>query len=358
MQWNSKKMLASAAASLVSVTSLLSADMDNAQVRNLENRVTALEQKRGASGMINPPARPEVKNGVDLFVHGDWLIWQAHEDGLPVGIKNKELTGTIAKGKTKNIDFDWDFGFRVGIGYNTPHDGWDLDLTWLRFYTEGHSSTHAHANEEILATRIHPDFGLDRFQKAKGHWHARLNQIDLDLGREFYVSKWLTVRPHFGLRTTWLRQKFNINYDHYTFDPTIDVDVRNKNHWWGLGPEAGLDTQWGLGSGFSLYGNLAASIEYGFHKVRVKNHPLPPLNVKDSHRNSRAILDLQIGLQWDHLFYNDRYHIGLHGGWEQHVYFNQNQFDVFVDDLNEGTFVSNQGDLTYQGWTLGAQFDF
>ena len=69
-------------------------------------------------------------------------------------------------------------------------------------------------------------------------------------------------------------------------------------------------------------------------------------------------LDMMAGLRYDHMFYNDRFHLGLQVGWEHHIYFSQNQFPVFVDDVSKGSFVSNQGDLTFQGWTFAARFDF
>ena len=211
MQWNLKKMWPAAATSLIAFTSLVNADADSAQMRNLENRVNALEQRRGASGMINPPARPQVKDGADLFIFGDLLYWNAHETGLPVAILQDGPSTNLSDAEVKNISFDWDFGFRLGVGYNLPHDGWDLNLTWLRFITDGSRRVNAHGDDIIFATRLPPADGTagDTFQKARGHWRLRFNQLDLDLGREFFVSKWLTLRPHFGLRADWVRQKWD-----------------------------------------------------------------------------------------------------------------------------------------------------
>jgi len=67
------------------------------------------------------------------------LIWQAHETGLPVATILGSLTN-FGDATTKNIHFDYDLGFRVGAGYNMAHDEWDLNLTWLRFYTDGQQS--------------------------------------------------------------------------------------------------------------------------------------------------------------------------------------------------------------------------
>src|SRR5690242_17282677 len=111
MQLN-KKIL-SLATSLVAFTSIVSADGDTAQMRNLENRVSALEQRKGASGMINPQGRPQVRDGYDVFVFGDVLVWNAHENGLLLGVKNKGSSTNLSHSHTKTIRGKWNAGFRA-----------------------------------------------------------------------------------------------------------------------------------------------------------------------------------------------------------------------------------------------------
>lgn len=367
MQWNLKKMWPALATSAVAFTSLVDASTnDNAQMRNLENRVTALEQRKGAGGVINPPARPQVRGGADLFVYGDLLVWNAHQNGMPVGVRSNSST-SLAKSDIESVHGKWKPGFRAGIGYNTPHDGWDLSLTWLRYYTTGTKRFHAGSNHFIFPSRAHPKdplvTGNASFRKAHSHWNMHLNQIDFDLGREFFVSKWLTVRPHFGLRTDWIWQLWRTNYINSSAAQfPNEVKDRFKDHWWGIGAEGGLDTLWGLGGGWGFYGDITGAIIYGFHDMHFKDRDKPAntnfVKTDWSYRISHAILDIELGLRWDHMFDNDRFHLGLHAGWENHVYFSQNQFPVFVDDFSLGTLVNNQGDLTFQGWTFGARFDF
>lgn len=374
MQRNLKKMWPAAAASLVVFTSVVNAQVDNAQMRNLENRVSALEQRRGASGMINPPGRPQVKGGADLFIFGDLLYWNAHENGLSYAIVNDDASNNLSDAEVKNNHGKWNWGFRTGAGYNLPHDGWDVSLTWLRFTDNGHKRTHADEDEFVFPVWVHPAdplaFGRTA-QKSHSNWNLTLNQLDLDLGREFFVSKWLTVRPHFGLRSNWIRQKWENDYRNFAPEApaTInEVEVEMKDKWWGIGLEGGLDTQWGLGSGFSIFGNLSAAIIYGFHDIDVdeENEPataasLPRgkfVDLDNSYRVAHPILDLMMGLRYDYMFSDDRFHVGLQLGWEHHIYFSQNQFPMFVNDVSLGSFARNQGDLTLQGWTFAARFDF
>lgn len=352
------------------------ADVDPAQMRNLENRVSSLEQRKGASGVINPSARPEVKNGADLFLLADLLIWQAHEDGLPLYIKNEGSSSDLSHSHVGSFDWNWNAGCRVGVGYNTPHDGWDLSAVWLHFNTDAHRQAHAHSDEVLQPTLTHPaeinpalgpQMGPGPFQKNHSHWGMNLNQIDLALGREYYVSKWLTLRPHIGLRTAWVHQHLNVKYNRLLsngqFLAGADDHLHFHSNFWGLGLAAGLDTQWGLGGGWSIFGDAACGFLYGFHDldrddtVRF-NTAFEWAGVDWSYRVSRAIADLAMGLRFDTWTNDERLHFRLQAGWEHHIYFNQNQFIRFVDNVAIGTFVNNQGDLTLQGWTLSARFDF
>jgi len=378
MQWNANKMWQTAAASLVAMTSYLNADYDNAQMRNLENRVSTLEQKKGANGMINPNGRPEVRDGADIFITGDALLWQAHEGGLGFAIESElaHLDTPLDHSSVENPHFKYDWGFRLGAGYNLPHDGWDLYADWTHINMRSHHEEAGEEGEFLWPMWIHPasPFSLNVVGEAEARWKMHLNVIDLDMGREFFTSKWLTFRPHFGLRSAWIRQSYDVDYEGiYTpaegnLNPIkvgdeIKIDLNNK--FWGIGPRFGLDTQWGLGTGFSLYGNASISLLYGFfssyfHELdrRLNGIGVPYAATHNSFRQTTAVSDLQLGLRYDHMFSNDRFHFNIQAGWEHHMFFSQNQFVRFVDNIEKGNFVVNQGDLTTQGWTLSARFDF
>lgn len=380
MQQNLKKIGLAATTSLVVFTSVANAQGqgDNAQMRNLENRVTALEQRKGASGMINPSGRPQIRNGADLFIYGDLIYWNAHENGLNYAVVNENRSNNLSDAEVKNIHGKWNWGFRVGVGYNLPHDGWDVNLTWLRFTDNARKRVHTDGDEFIfptMAASSDPIVQDNSCVKSHAHWRLRLDQLDLDLGREFFVSKWLTLRPHFGVRTDWIRQKLDVDYQNFVdFIGATEVDVDIKDRWWGIGLQGGLDTQWGLGNGWSIFGNLSAAIIYGFHHLDYDDEDSPPelslsngatsfpngnfADVESRYRVSHPVLDIQMGLRWDNMFSDDRFHLGLQVGWEHHIYFSQNQLPVFSDDFNFGKFFANQGDLTLQGWTFAARFDF
>ncbi len=55
---------------------------DDAQVRNLENRVAALEQRKNGGGVILPSAGANLDDDVGLSLDGELLIWKAHQTGM------------------------------------------------------------------------------------------------------------------------------------------------------------------------------------------------------------------------------------------------------------------------------------
>ena len=141
----------------------------------------------------------------------------------------------------------------------------------------------------------------------------------------------MTLRPRFGVRTTWIRQSFKVKYednlginqifevtpilpplDPLTFDlesfqsPGDNFTVKKKSHWWGLGPDVGLDILFNVCRDWSLFGNFTAAIEYGFHKTsdKDKDETLDFTNIhfKDSFRTAHPILDIILGVNWMHEF--------------------------------------------------------
>ena len=194
---------------LIALTTSICADTDE-EIMALKQRVKVLEQKKEGCNRVTPPARPDVRDGADLFITADALYWKAEEDGLEFVEKQFEdiaFPPNYTNGKILNPHFDWNWGFRVGLGYNTPHDGWDLYLNWVRFKSRGHEDAEVNPPAGIASQTLFASNGFDMndggnsddVQRAETDWHLKLNLLDFELGREFFVSKWLTLRPFAGL---------------------------------------------------------------------------------------------------------------------------------------------------------------
>ncbi len=314
--------------------------------------------------MYNTAARPAVENGCDLWVMGDALLWQAVEENLTY-IYSGSDSATASNRDLHTVDFNWDWGFRVGAGYNAPRDGWDIDLYWT------HIRNTAHGRETLCpetSTTLYQVWGTastlfdGTIDSAKGHWRVHLDQIDLDLGREFYAGKFLTVRPFVGVRSAWIHQKYNVEIEGTSLltGDELEQEAKLKNRFWGFGFAAGLDTDWLLGCGFSIYGSADMSILLGFFDVDQKGtqDDVKIWSQDKSFRTGRTIFDLDLGVKWAHLFCNHRFGLTLKAGYEYHLYFNQNQFVLSSGNGSFELFNPVKGDLTYQGVIGSVQFDF
>lgn len=344
---------------------------EEGRIRNLENRITCLENTQmNYCCMINPPARPFNPDCWGFYINIDPLIWQARVNGTGVAIETKgdiDFFNSIAQSRVKNLNYDWDWGFRLGVGLNLNHDAWDVLVQWTRWSTEARRNFSAGADQGIYPHFSHPDPSGFLFAKdVKAKWELCYNTIDLEGTREFCVSKCVSLRPFGGLRTAWIDQeKFNL-----VFDNLADVDgfpinftkirVKQSDRFWGIGIRSGLDMQWGLGCGFSLFNNFAGNLLYSYHSVKHREFTDDELifDVGNFFHMDTAVFDLQIGIAYDWISCDCCYHVGLDLGWEHHWYSGMNQFFLFADDIMYGQYVANQGDLGIQGYYLKVRFDF
>ncbi len=347
--------------------------------------------------MVNPSVRPK-------SCDGDWLVtlagfyWNTHEDGLEFAIDNSVFVAADATGaqieelnnlidaEYKNPNFNWDFGFKAGLAYNTTHDGWDFGVLWTWY--RGTASNHLEAETDDNHTLIPlwSVFGVDLQPSdnellyatdIEAHWSMRLNLVDVELGREFWVSKYVTFRPHIGIRVASIDQTYRLNHKGgvWSRQPSdLNNEVNMKNDFWGVGARGGFNTVWNFGHGFAFKADTAISIIYGRFKVkhdewnRVAISPHGKtrlLETEDHFRTSRAMTDLALGLQWATPFGKEcQYGFTIGIAWEHHMFFDQNQLwrvNCFLSEQNDGGeefYYQRRGDLDTQGWTLTIQFEF
>lgn len=414
MNWNIQKIWPTAAMSLVAITTLLSAD--NRKNQNKYEKNGKEMNKCGRIGIcgpsmmegVNPSARPLTEDPC-CCEQGEFSItvagfyWQATEDGLEYAIEDKTVTDTV---NTTNLatlvdahfltpDFKWRPGFKVGIGYNGTHDGWDLELLWTHFNGRGHDSEDADTEDLISALPLWSDYspptaGLDttggtilHATETDASWRVDLNIVDFELGREFWTSKYLTLRPFIGVRYASINQHYTINNYGGTWDFTSQTnEIIMKNNFGGAGVRGGLNTVWNFGccdpcaGNWGIFGNVALSLIYGkFHldqdeynrAVSPSFQRSPILQLNDRFTAARAILDLALGIEWSTVYHNGEYAFNIALAWEQHHFFNQNQLWRVnnIGDNNatpalhgENVYHQTRGDLSTQGVTLTLDFTF
>ena len=333
----------------------------------------------------------------------DTLYLTATQGGLTYGSESEALTfggtGSVTKYETKikHLHQRWDLGWRLGVGYQSPCECWDAALLWTHFDTDTHAKHDDPVNPNqwftpawnsipvpftdddpnLLGGNLPPD-GTTSFpvQYSYAHWKLRMNLVDLEIGREFCVNSCLSLRPHVGVRGASINEKYKIKYEVIAAvgaselaAPIDYIDL--KNDFEGAGVRGGLDTDFDLGCGLSIYGGVAVSLLYGETEINSKERlivtTLPTSNVfetrqKDNDCGCRAITDAEIGIRWQKCCFNKI--IVTEIGWEHHFFFNENQFEKYTNFDGTDNAATDRfpqvahGDLSVQGlvWSTRVYF--
>lgn len=346
-------------------------DYLEASVKDLNKQVAELKEQSKQRG-TNPPASPVLNSTCDAFVTGDLLYWKANENGLGYVLQSKIENAALdlpGNGELITPNFDWDLGFRVGLGWRTNHDNWDLYFTWTRIHTAAHSHRHSNSNKSLFPVFADNTFASSSCDSASAHLHIHLNALDLEMGRNFFVGKHLSLRPHVGFENLWLSQHYNTHYSGLPAQSDAFNEVRFRNNYWGFGIRSGIDSQWDIRWGISIFSDIAFALLYGdFDLKRTTKYNLDFLS-NELHKSShidegfwlaRANVEFNIGLRWDWTFAHDRFFLRLQAGWEEHLYFGQNQmFNFFdTDQVARGKSVSSNDDVAFQGLMASVRLDF
>ncbi|NDD57633.1 MAG: hypothetical protein EBZ47_00050 [Chlamydiae bacterium] len=345
------------AAAAISVIPSLYADSDVIQIP--EGKITS---HTTVFGDITPSAGPRVIDGVGLYLTGDYLYWTAREDGLTYAVTGANLNNSstsntnilpTSQGQQYQPDFRYKSGFKLGIGFDFGHDKWDMYLDYTWFNPHNSNSSVSRIENQPMSNLIPVAYTnpYNLLDYAKAFWNLNFNVIDWNLGRNFYISKFLSLRPFFGLKGTWQKQKFHVLYN---FNANPNIAINNTSYFWGLGPMAGVNTAWHFRGFWSLFADLTLSSLWGAYYVGRKDTTTSSnttyYNTHQSFHKIRPVMEIATGLRKEEWFYNNRFHFSLQVGWEQQVWFNQNQFDFYQN--------ARTGDLTLQGLTAKARFDF
>jgi len=371
-----------AIASLVASSTVFAAmDMDS-RVTQLENQMQQVrtETAMGTYGAQTASARAEV-DGYGWFFNFDVLYWHAKVGGTEFAYTDQDPRAQLpVKGRTKDIDFEWDWGIRVGLGYNFDHDGWDLRGQYTWFDTNGSDSTRSGINSSIIPLRgsstIVANVNTSTSNQflyctsAKSQYDFDYSAIDLELGRAYFISGKLSFRPHWGLKTAWIDQEQITRYTGGVVNPNQStqlglegntVHVKDDCDFWGLGPRVGLDSRWHLGYGFSIFGNVAGALLFGYfdveHKERFSQFADNRIKLSANRHAFSPTAQMQLGLRYDKYIHNNTQHIGVGLGFEAQYWWRQNQM-LKIDDAQVLKYERYSEDVSMHGLTLDIQWDF
>lgn len=271
----------------------------------------------------------------------DLLYFQAREQGTAYALTDE----------THYPHFNSHLGVRATFGWHSHHDDWTFQLQGLHFHARSNDTL----TQSALPTWAHPQRAEDHTASSTlSRWRLHLGWIDLTLARPFC---WIT--PFFGFKFAGIRQKSRIDY--MNLGPFAEEDLSMKNKFWGFGPEMGVQEKWFWSSHWGIYARAAGSLLFGrfdLHQDEQDAHhrSLGRMKLLNSFKQTRALAEGALGFCTRYCFKKSA--LELRAGWEIYLLSGQNLAMQLVDNRAPGFFVSNLGDLTLQGWTLGLLIDF
>ena len=346
------------------------------------------------------PAFLTTKN-CDFFITGDLLCRKVKLDNLDFVTKltynysNVPVEDSSIITMKENIyepHFRWGWGFRVDAGYVfSSRDAWEVDLVWTYLYDKAHQSVSTPTSlpgavvanvpatallsswPNLLATP--PNIISTFFSSASSQWRLHFNTYDFELARNYFLSRYISIRPLIGLRGAWIKQHYLVDYAQpgnavVTAPSVASMDA--KQTYWGLGPRLGVDVFMHATKHWGFYGNLSGSLLYGQFKVSqlysslfatgtgVTQDFLQVKTSRDPYR-TRVNIDAGVGTQWEtFLDKKQRYHLTWGLGYEIAYWFGFNQLErtQTVIDANGHDVLEENGDLGMQGWNFHIRFDF
>ena len=388
-KWNNSfsRVLASSVAVFLTTTSLTAIPRDPCEP---PPPPVCCEEPRPGPFAFAYPFDLDLNCPRDFYFHIDGLLMQAKEDGLDFAIEDSTFPGTtntpITNGDLRGFsndshDFDWNPGVRVGLGFYLDHDAWNLDFnwTWLNItnYKNAHSSTAFGVLLPLWALGVGTPIAQTTGSAMSGKWDVHYNTFDVRLGKPYYVSRYLIVNPHFGIRGGWIDQQFAVDMGGATSSLGNRTIMHGQNDFWGVGARCGMDTDWILGKGWCLFGNLAVAMLFGKFDID-QNYTLPSVsgaavdgyNLDFHFYQNVPNMELALGIGWGMYFNKKRNHVSLRAAYEFHEWWDQLNLRKFSSGSQgvpasgataaTGIYANDvvaRGNFTLNGFSLRLQFD-
>ncbi len=219
-------------------------------------------------------AVPYLQSGLQLMLEGLYLKpTNNNVDYATIGSisSSSSDTGTVS-GSNRVIQPNYNFGFRVGLGYVFPSSGNDAQLNWTHFYKNSDDSATAGSNQFISALPTSDVFGNGNINgtqitaSTSANMKFRLDNIDLDTGQYLDIGTRLQTRLFAGLRLTHLKNNITDNYSGIPLlVPTTFATESNtyNSKFNGIGPRFGVDTSYHVTHCFGVAAHAAVALLVG-----------------------------------------------------------------------------------------------
>lgn len=324
-------------------------------------------------GGFSQSANYVIDNGWDAYFTGNYIYYHLGQEDFGMG-ELVTSTGTGVAGALAGSGYEvalapsYKSGFQVGLGFDMKGmDDWNLYGEYSWFQDSTTASQAAAAGQYFLLDAGFVPAGFEGSMVNAASMSAEMryhyNNAELSLERPFYFGKKLTASYGVGLRGLWITEEIegsastvswaNANSEVFTsFTGPLSSYRYQKS--WGLGPKFMFGSNWLLGCGFRMMGDIGASVLY------TRYTDLGKLNAVDTYGRAlsqntlntmRVVTDASLGLGWGSYFGDDdSFHFDLTASYDFTVLWNQSMMSTLAG--------GRPSDMLLQGLNVGLRLDF
>lgn len=348
------------------------------RVEKLEHEMNEVgtQNAMGSFGLTMTTAQPQGE-GLNWYTTGEVLYWNTKMGGTEYAFTTGEennLPNPPIRGKVKSNSFGWEIGGRFGVGRIISHDNRDFCLNFTYYQNHNGDSCFKYP-PAYLVSQV--GFFGDAFEKAKSILDLTYMNVDLELGKKYFLSRLLAVRPHIGLKGTRMlqEQKVKLEFSELElegFSLGEYYRVYNRCDFEGIGPRLGVQGSLFIGHGFQLEGELSGAVLYCFFEGVEKEKTSPsasPVNsnirLKGKTKRFVPFTQLFLGMSYADFLPKKKAYLTLRMGYEILYFWRENQslspynWD-FTDPASNTRFNFERfaEDVSFYGITSKVRLDF
>lgn len=323
---------------------------------DMESRIEVLEHK------VLHQIEKEHRTGA--FITGELLVWKTQVNNLPYSYSQEQINssfGSYINHQTLHrVDFGFEPGFRIELGYLFPFDEWDLTVGWERFSQV--SSNRKSANSSSSLYVIWDGIGATTSEKGYGKQSQLYQQIDIALGRMFYFFQHFTMRYYIGLAGLVLEEHLHANYKNASVgNDLVNLQSFVSNDFFSLGLTTGVEAHFHITSGVGIYTFadlmlLAGKTQAKFHEKGISSDLKDTFTIRRSQITTglKTQFGVGAGLEWNHSFRYKKINFSLQAGYELNYWPNQLELKEVLNSTAASNILSDKGDISFQGFTVKA----
>ncbi len=339
----------------------ISFEIEEKRISKLEKEIEKVQQKIDEILMDLGKSFANPRMVGDLyFMTLEPLYWYARVYNTSFAYTNQKASTAIPlRGSTKDLNFGWNFGFRIGLGSNFDCDQWDVNGTFTVYRSHFWGSSRAGQLNTLIPLRG-AVITKKRVSQAKSTFVLETYQVDLELKKHYFISSNLFFRSIMGLKNVWIDQKQQIRYTGRDLGLNR-AHIEDDCDYWGLGIRGGMESKWNLKGHFYLQGLFSGTLLYGFFNIDHKERltPSKDLKVKLTDNKHRFVPTVQwvMGIGWGSYLDNHTYYLDLSLSYEGIYWWRLNQM-IKIYEYDAYRYDNFNDDVSIHGLTLTFRWYF